>query len=280
MNELRRIALLSAEDEQSLARDIEVGLLAAEALAENRHPCGATDRELTLLMEAGLRARHRFVEANLRLVQMIVLHHAHRSGLPTEDLFQEGVIGLAEAVERFDHRRGVRFATYALSWIRSRVGQLAATGGGLLHLPAARAAQLRRLRFTENALIQRLGRQPTRAELAEAFNGDAGLIDELPHLSPPDSLDRMETPDLPDVGDELIMESAITEQTIRAVLPRLRSRERFVVEARYGFGRAPATYVAIAELLQVSPSTVRRLEASALENLRGMVTTDLRPQGA
>ncbi|MDN5726057.1 MAG: sigma-70 family RNA polymerase sigma factor [Propionibacteriales bacterium] len=281
MNELQRTALLTAEEEQSLARDIEVGLLAAEARATGRRPGGATEVELELLAEAGHLARQRFVEANLGLVGMIVRRYAARSPLPEDDLFQEGVIGLAEAVERFDHCRGVRFATYAISWIRARVALLAATSGGRLQIPATRAAQLRRLRFIENELTLRLGRTPTRPELREAFgDGDLTLLDELSHLSPPQSLDGLDWYDVPDVGSASTFEVGLCCEALRAVLARLRPRERIVIEARYGFGRPCATYGAIAASLDTSPSTVRRLEARALDNLRGLVTTDMRPQAA
>lgn len=281
MNELRRTALLSAEEEQSLARDIEVGLLAGEARMAGRHPCGATEVELDLLAETGRLARERFVEANLGLVGMTVRRYAARSPLPEDDLFQEGVIGLAEAVERFDHCRGVRFATYALSWIRARVALLAATNGGRLQIPATRAAQLRRLRFSENELTLRLGRTPTRAELREGLgDGDPTLLDEMSHLSPPESLDGLDWYDPPAEGSASPFEVGLCCEALHAVLERLRPRERVVIEARYGIGRPQATYGAIAERLDTSPSTVRRLEARALERLRGLVTTDMRPQVA
>ena len=85
----------------------------------------------------------RFTEANLGLVHMVTRHFASRSGVNEADVFQEACLGLMVAIARFDHRRGFRFATYALFWIRAYAGTATAGMLGDLNLPTSRATQLR-----------------------------------------------------------------------------------------------------------------------------------------
>jgi len=130
--------LLSATEEVDLATAIEAGVLAAEALQTGRSPAGATPVELALLVDLGEQARQRFLRANLRLVAMVARQVARRSGQPEGELFQEGCLGLLAAVRRFDHRRGHRFSTYAVNWIRAYAGAAASNAFGALNLPASR----------------------------------------------------------------------------------------------------------------------------------------------
>ena len=97
------------------------------------------------------------------------------SGLTDADLFQEGCLGLMIAVDRYDCRRGCRFATYALQWIRAFIGAASARQLGTLNLPTSRASQLRHARGIEAVLAQELGRQPTSGEVAGALGTVDGL---------------------------------------------------------------------------------------------------------
>ena len=119
---LRRIGkgvLLSALDEVTLARCIEVGLFADEKLTH-----GVDDltlaRELAWLAHDGRRAKNRFIEANLRLVVSIAKRYSGR-GMPIMDLVQDGNIGLVGAVEKYDFMTGFKFSTYATWWIRQAI---------------------------------------------------------------------------------------------------------------------------------------------------------------
>lgn len=115
-------ALLSADDEIELARAIEAGLIAAEALGGRfRVPAGTSTPELTQLVAEGHAAWRRMWLANMGLVRML----AHREGrtlrAPADDLMQEGCLGLAQAIMRWDYRRGTRFSTVAWPWIENRL---------------------------------------------------------------------------------------------------------------------------------------------------------------
>src|ERR671916_3011982 len=131
---LRRIArtpLLTAAQEQALARRIERGDLAA---------------------------KDQMIEANLRLVVHIAKRFQREdSGLTMQDLIQEGTIGLVRAVEKFDYRRGFRFSTYATLWIRQAVGRALSEKGRIVRLPVPVAERVRKVEMTERRLTATLG---------------------------------------------------------------------------------------------------------------------------
>ncbi|MDO5501273.1 MAG: sigma factor, partial [Propionibacteriaceae bacterium] len=126
--------LLAPEEEIELARRMEAGTLAAAVLTGEREFSAATVAELTALAREGRAARERYVEANLRLVAMVAYPAARRAGLSFTELFQEGAGGLLLAVDRFDHTQRVRFATYALPWIREQVSRAVGNRCGALPL--------------------------------------------------------------------------------------------------------------------------------------------------
>ncbi len=257
--------LLTAAEEVELALDIESGLLAADALARGQRPDGATVEELGWLVEAGERARRRYVEANLRLVAMVARQVGARSGLTDADLFQEGCLGLMIAVDRYDCRRGCRFATYALQWIRAFIGAASARQLGTLNLPTSRASQLRHARGIEAVLAQELGRQPTSGEVAGALGRSVDWTSRLLTHEHPQRLE--------DVGD-IAADDPELEQVLGDVdapvelMSLLDGFERRVLELRLGFVGDPLTYADVSRQLGVTPNRVRRAERRALERLR------------
>ena len=112
LRDISLVPLLSAEDEVRLARDIEVGVLAAERLASAPHLSADDRADLAILAEQGERSKAVLIESNLRLVVSLAKRY-HGCGTAMLDLIQEGNIGLMRAVEKFDHRRGFKFSTYA-----------------------------------------------------------------------------------------------------------------------------------------------------------------------
>lgn len=270
------VELLTPAEEIELARCMEAGALAAEALVGRRDCPGAIRAELDQLVQEGNAARERFMLANLRLVLMVSGRAARQSGLHPGDLFQEGVTGLIQAVDRFDHIHTVRFASYALPWIRSAVARAVANRFGALNLSGARAERRRHVRATWRRLTQQLGRDATAAEVAAALGQSLEGVAELLDLEPPCALvnDAGYVIDPPDV-----QATAALDQVVETRLPlgdwvrRLPALERRVVELRYGFGREPVTYQGIGAQLGLSPSTVRRIERRALEELRGRCST-------
>ena len=260
--------LLSAEDEVRLARQIEAGLLAREALAAGRWP-GATPTELWVLVAEGEEARHRFVQANLRLVRSVVYPSARRSRLPESDLFQEGCLGLIMAVQRFDWQRPVRFATYALYWIRAHVSAATARSLGAANLPASRAAQLRVARGVAVGLSQSLGREATLAEMAAAVGHSERWTADLLAYRVPQSLDLVEADQLPAPGPQ-VEEVLDRDRPGAELLLCLDELSRRVLTLRLGFEGDVHSYVQTARRLGLSVSRVRRLEDRALETLRSV----------
>ena len=247
----------------------------------------AEELRLARRVERGdLAAKDRMVEANLRLV----VHVAKRfqrddHGLSLADLVQEGSIGLLRAVEKFDHRRGFRFSTYAVIWIRQSIGRAVTDKGRTIRLPGHVQQRLRELEREERRLVALLGRDPSPAELAAA-------VDLLPEEVLQVRALRRATLSLDEpVGDgdgiELgaLIEQDVTEAPqaraesaalaagVRAALDQLPRRERAVVATRYGFDEGPATVTETARRLGLRAGEVRRLEELALRKLRAAPET-------
>lgn len=257
--------LLTPDEEVRLALEIEAGVLAADALERGERPYGSTTEELRWLVATGARARTRYVQANLRLVSMVAHQAGVRAGLADTDLFQEGCLGLLTAVDRYDCRRGCRFATYGLLWIRAFVNVASAQMLGTLNLPASRATQLRQARGVEAQLAQELGRKPTAAELGAALGRSAEWTLRLLAHEHPQGLDEIDDIGVedPDLADVLVGSGHGV-----ALISVLEGIERRVVEMLFGFEGEPQTYADVARTLGVTSNRVRRAERRALERLR------------
>src|SRR3954447_17325206 len=228
--------LLDDWEERQLATQIEAGVLAREALDQGPPAMVPADEtELRALISAGEQAQDRFVTANLRLVSMVTAPHAARGQLGYADLFQEGCLGLLEAVRRFDHRRGVRFATYALFWIRAYVGAASAGALGGHNLPTSRAEELRSLRGVEAALAQTLGRNATTGEIAGAVGRSSAWTARLLAHQAPRCIDDVDPGQLPSDGGEAIEAVLHADRPGRELLRCLDPVERRVLEFRLAF---------------------------------------------
>jgi RNA polymerase primary sigma factor len=250
---------------------IEAGLLARDARASGRGFADATDQELRFLENQGAFARQRFIQANLGLVGMVSRQFAARCQLPDAELFQEGCVGLITAVERFDHARGYRFSTYALFWIRAFVGAATAKHLGAMNLPTSRAEQLRAAHGLEAELTQSLGRAPTLREMADALGRSEDWTSGLLSHQRPRSLELVEGTTLERLQAQDELEAVLAEPLpVRELLLRLDDLERRVLELRLGFADGePKSFAQTARSLDISVTRVRRIEARALEKLRG-----------
>lgn len=263
-------AVLTAADETRLATAIEAGLLATEARQVGSVDAGVL--ELIMLEWIGRRAAHRFVECNLRLVAMVSHREAARSGLPESDLFQEGCLGLMEAVHRFDHRRNLRFATYALYWIRAYIGAVTANRAGELNLPVGRAEDARGVRGEQAMLSQELGREATAEDVAGRLGRKrdevAALLDVM----------RGRRQELGDGQEQDPPDEQVAADFDRILRWRIPGRElllglsdvrRRIIAWRYGFVDGEEHSISdIARRLDLPRSTVRRDELAALDQLR------------
>lgn len=257
------VDLLTADDEGRLARRIEVGL-AAEHLPDHRY---RDDAERELLIGQGRQAWRHFLLANVRLVQKVAASEARLSGVAFDDLFQEGCLALALALQRFDYRRG-RFTTYALQRVQRHVSEVAAGRLGAVALPSSRAVRLRRVQAVASRLSQGLGREASAAEVAIEVGETTACAEQLLGYRAPASFD---------VSAEWWQPAAPVTDPDHALLwgqlPRLLRRvpadHAEVLRRRYGLdGGEPASVEAMAAVLQVSPSTIRRMERHGLGLLR------------
>ncbi|HEU4909309.1 MAG TPA: sigma-70 family RNA polymerase sigma factor [Propionibacteriaceae bacterium] len=254
-----------------LQRAIEAGLLALDARISGAGFADATEQELRVLEDQGEQARQRFIRANMGLVGMVSRQYAARSRLPDAELFQEGCVGLITAVERFDYARGHEFSTYALFWIRAFVGAATASLLGAMNLPISRAEQLRAAHGLEAELAQSLGRPPTLPELAHALGRTEHWTAGLLSHQRPRSLELVDGAALERLHARDELEAALSEPVqVRELLLRLDDLDRRVLELRLGFADGEVmTYADTARVLEISVTRVRRIEARALEKLRG-----------
>ena len=260
LKEIRKIRLLSAEEELELARRVAAG--------DNK-------------------ARDRMIEANLRLAYYVA--KIYDSGeLPLEDLVQEANTGLIKAVDRFDPERGPRFSSFAVWHIRAAVTRAIANEGRLVRIPAHLVDEIHRLHRVEHLLRQRMGRKPTEAEIAAEIGCTEERL-EILRIADQDLLsldspapggegyvlaDYLEA-DNGDGPDELAEKSALREQ-VRKSLAILPEQERRVLVLRFGLdGGGARTLEEIAQYDGVTRERVRQIETKALWKLRHSSQTKL-----
>jgi RNA polymerase sigma factor (sigma-70 family) len=234
------------------------------------------------LAERRLRhAEGRFVQANQGLVAIVVKRYLGM-GLSQSDLMQEGNIGLLRAVEKFDHRRGCRFSTYATWWIRQGVRRALANQARTIRLPVHAADARYALRQASNKMEARLGRVPSTKELADQTGLDTATVSKLMNLvSEPVSLEAPRGDD----GDVFLSDSLSdpsardpAEQAhqrdikskLESLVGVLSPREARMVRLRFGLdGRDERTLDEIGLEFSVTRERVRQLLGRALDKLRG-----------
>ena len=232
------------------------------------------------IRERARQATDRMVEANLRLVVSVARGHMGW-GVPLPDLIQEGNIGLMHAVQKFDHRRGCRFSTYATPWIWQAINRAANDQSRVVRLPGYLVDDLTKLARTRNSLAQKLGRQPTEKELASEMGLPSGKVESLAKLSSGGSV-SFETPvgeegrQLGDfIADRAILqpEEEATASLLRHELSRtlesLAPRERRVIELRFGLDdERSRTLKEVGAELGLTKERIRQIENEALAKLR------------
>lgn len=230
--------------------------------------------------EEGERSRSRLIQANLRLVYWMAgkrLHH----GLPRSDLIQEGCLGLMRAVEKFDHRRGFRFQTYAIWWIRAFMHRALSDDSRLIRVPVHMVELRSKLQKAMDRHVQQRGRAPTHAELA-AITGEA-LPKVAAALETPKVPLSVETPrgseDDDRLGDRLHdvrqispaeeVTSRDTRRRVHELLATLSPREQHVLRLHFGMdGGDEVTLEEIGRRFSLSRERIRQIQGAALEKLR------------
>ncbi|HOG47448.1 MAG TPA: sigma-70 family RNA polymerase sigma factor [Anaerolineae bacterium] len=278
--EISRIPLLTAREEQRLARQLERGRRARRALQARRHPPNDRKVHLEHLAEEGSRARQQLISANYRLVVSVAKRYAGL-GVSLSDLIQEGNIGLIRAVEKFDSRRGYKLSTYATWWIRQAITRALAEQGRIIRLPVHTCERLSQVMRAARSMVQELGREPDAAELAARTGIPAERIQTiLKQAQQPLSLDMpvgedqdgclgdFVEDDTARVPSEATWATLLREQT-EVVLATLTAREEMVLRLRYGLRDGHSyTLDEVGLRFGLTRERIRQIETQALGKLR------------
>lgn len=232
------------------------------------------------IRERARQATNHMIQANLRLV-ISVAKGRIGWGVPLSDLIQEGNIGLMQAVQKFDHRRGYKFSTYAILWIWQAINRAVDDQSRVVRLPGHVVEDLTKLSRVRKDLAQKLGRQPIEKELAAETGLPSKKIESLLKLSSGVPL-SFETPvgegedqlgDL--IADQTIMQpeeqsaASLLKEELSKTLGSLTPRERRIIELRFGLGNEYSrTLAEVGMELGLTKERIRQIEKEALAKLR------------
>jgi len=253
LKEIGKVPLLTAVEEVALAKRIE------------RHD---------------MEAKRKLIEANLRLVVSIAKRHVGR-GVSFLDLIQEGNLGLIRAVEKFDYRKGYKFSTYATWWIRQTITRAIADQARTIRIPVHMVDATNRFIRVQRQLLQDIGREPTREEIAAEMGTTPQKVREILKISQePVSL---ATP-IGEEGDSQLgdfiedkhavkpveaVSEIMQEEKLNQVLSTLTHRERKVIELRFGLkGEHPRMLEEVGQKFGLTRERIRQIEAQTLAKLK------------
>jgi RNA polymerase primary sigma factor len=260
LHNIGRVALLTREDEVRLAKRVEANDMAAKSA---------------------------LIEANLRLVVSVAKRYQGR-GLTLLDLIQEGNMGLIRAVEKFDWRRGFKFSTYATWWIRQSMTRALADQSRTIRIPVHMVERLNKVSRARRELAQELERDPTPVEIGAKVDMPPDKVEELLKMSQdPVSLQAPvgAGEDTAEFGDfisdeardrpEELVSKTLRDENVQELLSGLPSRERRVIELRYGIDpEGPMTLEDIGKKVGLTRERVRQIEVKTLQMLKSSGRAD------
>ena len=289
LREIGLVPLLTGVEEVELAKRMERGCVAAARLRQGAYEADEKQQLLRDVASADQARRH-LIEANLRLVVSVAKKHMNR-GLGLLDLIEEGNIGLMRAADKFDYTRGFKFSTYATWWIRQAVTRAIADQSRTIRLPVHVGETLNRLRKASQKLHQELGHEPTTEQLAAEAGLPLAKVRQVQQAAKfPISI---ETP-VGEDGDSILGEfledhlvpgparaasEILLREQICAILARLPTKERKIIELRFGLldGRC-RTLEEVGIEFAITRERVRQIEGAALQRLRDPdIGLDLHP---
>ncbi|HKJ04841.1 MAG TPA: sigma-70 family RNA polymerase sigma factor [Geopsychrobacteraceae bacterium] len=269
---------LAAEEEGHTADAIKLYL---KEIQKSTLLTAAEERELAGKIAKGdMAARDRMIESNLRLVVKISKRYMNR-GLPFLDLIEEGNMGLIKAVERFKVSKGCRFSTYATWWVRQSIERALVNQSRTIRLPVHVADDINKLVKISRELLQRLKREPSKEEIADAMGVEPDYVSRMSVLlkktysiehpmgdnSDYSLIDTIEDKNIADPGS--LIEDLDRYTHVSQWLESLSENEREILVLRFGLDdREPQTLDTIGQKFGVTRERIRQIEAKSLAKLR------------
>ena len=260
LKEIRTIPLLKAEDEVSLAKKIKRG---------DEH------------------ARKKMIRSNLRLVIIIAKRYMYL-GIPFLDLIEEGNLGLMKAVDKFNHKKGFRFSTYAAWWIKQSITRSISNQGKVIRVPVYMNELIAKWKKTKEQLAQKHNRPPHDTEIAKKLKLTPEKVEQInfwlttttsslearvgeENESQVMDLVEDQTATAPDARIEHLLD----KERVANLLGIMPDREKQILDMRFGLADGqPHTLAEVAKKLGVSRERIRQIEEAALKKLRKFVTQE------
>jgi RNA polymerase primary sigma factor len=279
LKDVRQVPLLTADEEIQLANQIKAAKTAKKKILSSNNLTYTQKEKLISQIEYGRDAFNLLITANSRLVISVAKKYTW-TGLSLMDLIQEGHIGLIKAIEKYDHKLGYRFSTYAKWWIWQTISRGIASSGRTIRLPAHLMDEVIRYVKTRSVLTNQLGRYPTEEEICKAMKISEKKLDTILAVSqkitsldvPVKDENRMELGELI-ADDRVSIEDDISVGQLKEIMKEglslLNANESKVLIMLYGLGDGEIeTLETVGKKLHLSKERVRQIREHAIKNLK------------